>query len=131
MSGAHLCARERCRCFVWSSDMVDRKECRGKEESLTLTLLASRHAAVVDLKSAAREAGRAHQTFLNELSSGRCLLKCFKVGRRWYVRVHDLAAFIDGQAEAHRELGLPRRRGRPTKAETVARRRALNDGASR
>jgi len=98
-------------------------------ESRTLVLLSSRYPAVVDLVDAARECARAHQTLLNELSGGRCALRCFKQGRRWYVRLTDLADYIDAHALGGRaEQTLPtRRRGRPTKAEVIARRIAAGD----
>lgn len=98
------------------------------QQSPTLTLLSYKYAAVIDLTIAARECGRAHQTFLNELSADRCKLKCFKQGRRWYVRLVDLAAYIDSHfqpspSDAHRSV-VPKR-GRPTKAEIIARRNAV------
>ena len=94
------------------------------QESRTLSLLSTRYPAVVDLVDAARECARAHQTLLNELSAGRCRLKCFKQGRRWYVRLVDLADYIDAGASTTSvsKSTEPRRRGRPTKAEQIARR---------
>ena len=100
------------------------------QESRTLSLLSTRYPAVVDLVDAARECARAHQTLLNELSAGRCRLKCFKQGRRWYVRLVDLADYIDAHALGGQHGVTPsetpstRKRGRPTKAETIARRMA-------
>jgi len=100
------------------------------QESRTLSLLSTRYPAVVDLVDAARECARAHQTLLNELSAGRCRLKCFKQGRRWYVRLVDLADYIDTHASGRQPSITPaltvatRKRGRPTKAETIARRMA-------
>ncbi len=99
------------------------------QQSPTLTLLSFKYAAVIDLAIAARECGRAHQTFLNELSGNRCRLKCFKQGRRWYVRLVDLAEYIDSHFQSVPEQDHSRpvaaKRGRPTKAEMVARRTAL------
>ena len=100
------------------------------QESRTLSLLSTRYPAVVDLVDAARECARAHQTLLNELSAGQCRLKCFKQGRRWYVRLVDLADYIDAHALgrvpgiAPSQTPSTRKRGRPTKAETIARRLA-------
>lgn len=100
------------------------------QESRTLSLLSTRYPAVVDLVDAARECARAHQTLLNELSAGRCRLKCFKQGRRWYVRLVDLADYIDAHALGRvpgitpSQTPSTRKRGRPTKAETIARRLA-------
>ena len=102
------------------------------QESRTLSLLSNRYPAVVDLVDAARECARAHQTLLNELSAGRCRLKCFKQGRRWYVRLQDLADYIDSQALGRGHLVMPaatelsRKRGRPTKAAAIARRMAAS-----
>lgn len=105
----------------------------GKPVSPTLHLLTAKYPAVVDLVVAARECSRAHQTFLNELSSGRCTLRCFKQGRRWYVRLVDLAGYIDGHFD-HLQMGAlskqPPRRGRPTKAEMIAKRTAILNGLS-
>jgi hypothetical protein len=97
------------------------------EPSLTLRLLSQRHAAaVVDLPTAAQECALAHQTLLNQLSRGTCRLPVFKQGRRWCVRLTDLSAFIDEQYYASNPTSVsgdePRRRGRPTKAQQVARR---------
>ncbi len=100
-------------------------------ESRTLSLLSLRYPAVVDLADAARECARAHQTLLNELSAGRCKLKCFKQGRRWYVRLVDLADYIDTHALSAQSAQVtpPRKRGRPTKAEAIARRIAIGANA--
>jgi hypothetical protein len=101
---------------------------RNVQQSPTLTLLSYKYAAVIDLAVAAHECGRAHQTFLNELSANRCRLKCFKQGRRWYVRLVDLADYIDGHflptATAETKFVQPKR-GRPTKAEMIGRRNAI------
>lgn len=67
----------------------------------------------------------AHQTLLNQLSRGTCRLPVFKQGRKWCVRVTDLAVYIDGQYLASNppaSLDQARRRGRPSKAEQVRRR---------
>jgi hypothetical protein len=104
-----------------------------KSASPTLGLLTSKYPAVIDLALAAHECSRAHQTLLNELSSGRCSLKCFKQGRRWYVRLVDLAGYIDGhfdQLQSRSSITQVRRRGRPTKAEMIAKRSAVLNGLS-
>jgi hypothetical protein len=60
-------------------------------------------------------------------------LRCFKQGRRWYVRLVDLAGYIDGHFD-HLQIGSasnqPARRGRPTKAEMIAKRTAILNGLS-
>jgi len=92
----------------------------------TLRALMLRHqGVVVDLPAAARECALAHQTLLNQLSRGTCRLPVFKQGRKWCVRVTDLAGYIDGQYLASNPpvSSVPaRRRGRPSKAEQVRRR---------
>jgi hypothetical protein len=92
----------------------------------TLRALMLRHqGVVVDLPAAARECALAHQTLLNQLSRGTCRLPVFKQGRKWCVRVTDLAVYIDGQYLASNppaSLDQARRRGRPSKAEQVRRR---------
>jgi len=92
----------------------------------TLRTLMLRHqGAVVDLPTAAKECALAHQTLLNQLSRGTCRLPVFKQGRKWCVRVVDLAGYIDGQFLASNpQLAMDRhrRRGRPSKAEQVRRR---------
>lgn len=99
------------------------------QESATLMYLSMRYPAVIELIDAARECGRAHQTFLNELSAGRCKLNCFKQGRRWYVRLIDLAQYIDGhfQPSLTDDVAQPvaAKRGRPTKSEQIARRNTI------
>lgn len=92
----------------------------------TLRTLMLRHqGVVVDLPTAARECALAHQTLLNQLSRGTCRLPVFKQGRKWCVRVTDLAGYIDGQYLASNppaSLDQARRRGRPSKAEQMRRR---------
>lgn len=109
------------------------KNISGKPVSPTLNLLISKHPSVVDLIVAAKECSRAHQTFLNELSSGRCTLRCFKQGRRWYVRLVDLAGYIDSHFDPLQTNSSAKhtpRRGRPTKAQMIARRTAILNGMS-
>jgi hypothetical protein len=108
---------------------MENYEFRKFQESATLMYLSMRYPAVIELIDAARECGRAHQTFLNELSSGRCKLNCFKQGRRWYVRLIDLAQYIDGhfQPSLTNDVAQPVgiKRGRPSKAEQIARRKNI------
>jgi hypothetical protein len=109
--------------------MMVNYELRKFQESETLMYLSMRYPAVIELIDAARECGRAHQTFLNELSSGRCKLNCFKQGRRWYVRLIDLAQYIDGHFQTSLtedvEQPVAIKRGRPSKSEQIERRKKI------
>lgn len=91
--------------------------------SMTLQLLSVRYPAVVELPIAAQECSVAHQTLLNQICKGKCPLPVFKQGRRWYVRLVDLADYIDRRFLLSNPQQIARpKRGRPTKAEEIARR---------
>ena len=90
---------------------------------MTLQLLSARYPAVVELPIAAQECSIAHQTLLNQICKGTCPLPVFKQGRRWYVRLVDLAEYIDRRFLLSNPQQIARpKRGRPTKAEEIARR---------
>jgi hypothetical protein len=76
--------------------------------------------ALVRLKEAARISSTAVQTLYNQISQGRCRMKTVKLGARRYVRLQDLAEYIDNAGGG----GEPtkRRTGRLTKREEIERR---------
>lgn len=78
--------------------------------------------ALVCLKEAARISSASVQTLYNQISQGRCRMKTIKLGSRRYVRLQDLAEYIDGVCVAIEPA--PRRTGRLTKAEEIRRRNA-------
>lgn len=96
-------------------------------QKTTLELLVSRLPAVVDLKTAAIETRFAEQTLRNRLHKGTCPIPAFKDGSRWKFRVPDLAAYIDGKfGQAQEAPAKNPKRGRPTKADEIERRRAIS-----
>lgn len=76
-------------------------------------------ATLLPLKAALREAALAPQTGYNRLSDGRGLpFFAKKQGKQWVVHLLDLAVYLDSmRGPTHQK----QRRGRPTKAEQVAR----------
>ncbi|TDP79332.1 hypothetical protein EV672_1153 [Aquabacterium commune] len=76
--------------------------------------------ALICLKDAARISGVAVQTLRNQISLGRCQLKTIKRGGRRFVRLQDLAEFIDGSPGGNEPT--VRRTGRLTKREEIERR---------
>ncbi|POZ60367.1 helix-turn-helix transcriptional regulator [Chromobacterium alticapitis] len=75
--------------------------------------------------------GLAEQTIYNRHSSGGDLPKTIKLGRLLRFRLTDVDAWLEKQSRADAapvqipaEPSVPRRRGRPTKAEQIAARRA-------
>lgn len=100
-------------------------------QKTTLELLVSRLPAVVDLKTAAIETRFAEQTLRNRLHKGTCPIPAFKDGSRWKFRVQDLAAYIDSKfGQAQEAPAKNPKRGRPTKADEIARRSALAIGSA-
>ncbi|MFB9158868.1 helix-turn-helix transcriptional regulator [Chromobacterium violaceum] len=82
-------------------------------------------------KMLANYLGLAEQTIYNRHSSGGDLPKTIKLGRLLRFRLTDVDAWLETQSRADAapvhipaELSVPRRRGRPTKAEQIAARRA-------
>jgi excisionase family DNA binding protein len=81
-------------------------------------------------KDLADVTGLAVQTIYNRHSNGGSLPACMNLGGRLRFRQRDVDAWLDSQYEKHQSqpaaLGCvelpPRRPGRPTKAEQVARR---------
>ncbi|MCO1372486.1 helix-turn-helix domain-containing protein [Burkholderia multivorans] len=81
-------------------------------------------------KALAAVLGLAEQTIYNRHSNGGDLPICIKLGRLLRFRPADVEAWLAKQLTvpeepaAQESVSMPRRRGRPTKAEQVAARRA-------
>jgi len=84
--------------------------------------------------------GLALQTIYNRHSNGGSLPECLKLGRLLRFRARDVEAWLDGHYESVEIKPLsqlepasttPRRRGRPTKAEQIARRQSGKGAGSR
>lgn len=88
-------------------------------DTLELVLRQSNGAILIPLKRAATILGREPQTIRNQLTLGKCRLVPVRQGRSVFFRADDVAAEIDRAATP------ALRRGRPTKAERVAKQRAL------
>jgi hypothetical protein len=73
-----------------------------------------------EMNQHARISGIAVQTLRNQICQGRCQLETIKLGGRRYVRVQDLADFLDGVRGATEPI--QRRTGRLTKREEIERR---------
>lgn len=84
----------------------------------------------------ANKTGLAVQTIYNRRCNGGSLPRCINTGRlirfrpcdvdAWYSQMYELPAGENDPTDAignHTEKSEPRRRGRPTKAEQIARRK--------
>lgn len=84
-------------------------------DTLELVLRQSNGAILIPLKRAAVLMGREPQTIRNQLNLGKCPLEPVRQGRSVFFHAADIARAIDGG-----RVTTPRR-GRPTKAEQIAR----------
>jgi len=89
-------------------------------------------------KTLAAALGLAEQTIYNRHSNGGDLPACIKLGRLLRFRPADVEAWLEKQLTATEEPALqdqqvhmPRRRGRPTKAEQIASRQAQHSRAGK
>lgn len=88
---------------------------------------------LLTVKDLAAITGLAIQTLYNRHSNGGSLPACMNLGGRLRFRQRDVDSWLNAQYEANRpnpgpavEPAYPRRAGRPTKAEQVARRGRTN-----
>ncbi|MCW3479979.1 helix-turn-helix domain-containing protein [Neisseriaceae bacterium JH1-16] len=97
--------------------------------SKTELLLALRYPAVLSVRQACEELSLSYAATLNSLSKGSCQIPFYKNGRRWYIRLADLASYIDRSplhdVSSKCSPSTKRRRGRPTKVEQVRQRDSL------
>lgn len=71
------------------------------------------------------------KTTYSNLSRGKFPIPLIKINGRWLVRVPDLLNFISGLPtviQSHSTQTSPKRKGAPTKAVSVARKAALQQG---
>ncbi|MGR8024366.1 MULTISPECIES: helix-turn-helix domain-containing protein [Burkholderiales] len=96
----------------------------------SLAYLSSLYPPALSVAQVAEITSEAPQTIRNRLSKGSKVkypIPSFKVGRKRVFRLIDVAAFIDQQCaeDPSNPANLRPRRGRPTKAEQIAKRQAL------
>ncbi|MBF3420851.1 helix-turn-helix transcriptional regulator [Burkholderia pseudomallei] len=83
-------------------------------------------------KALAAALGLAEQTIYNRHSSGGDLPPCIRLGRMLRFRPVDVEAWLAKKLSATKEPAIqvqahmPRRRGRPTKAQQIATRRVVS-----
>jgi predicted DNA-binding transcriptional regulator AlpA len=100
-----------------------------KQQSPSLALLREMFPDQVniELQCAARALGVAQQTAYNQVSAGNFPVRTFKLGAKRVCNILDLAAVLEAQRDIPISVttpNKPRRPGRPTNAERMARQSA-------